>query len=103
MGSDDGNVEVKAFLVCDGNADGALTCEEVEECEVRPLFLTKNIKKIHVKTFHCFRTTSMKLFPLIVQLKRISTTMMKMMMELSPGKNIPLNFMSKMKLWLEIL
>ena len=39
LGSDDSNVEVKAFLVCDGNSDGALTWEEVEECEVSPLFL----------------------------------------------------------------
>ena len=39
LGSDDSNVEVKAFLVCDGNADRALTWKEVEDCEVRPLFL----------------------------------------------------------------
>ena len=32
----------------------------------------------------------MTLFPSIVQLKRILRTMMEMMMELSPGRNIPL-------------
>ena len=34
-GSDEQNVELKAFLVCDANKDGALTWDEVEECEVR--------------------------------------------------------------------
>ena len=42
---------MKAFLVCDGNADGALTWKEVEDCEVRPLFLNWESSMLMIFSF----------------------------------------------------